>query len=86
MVRTWPDITYAIGIASRFMPNPGKEHWAAVKRIFRNLRGTSNMCLCFGKVEPVLVGFTDADLAGDVDSRKSTSRYMITFAGGAILQ
>ncbi|RVW49150.1 Retrovirus-related Pol polyprotein from transposon TNT 1-94 [Vitis vinifera] len=35
--------------------------------------------------KPMLVGYTDADMAGDVDSRKSTSRYLITFAGGAVL-
>ena len=32
----------------------------------------------------MLVGYTDADMAGDVDSRKSTSGYLITFAGGAV--
>lgn len=42
------------------------------------------MCLCFGKGECVLDGFTDADIAGDIDSRKSTSCYLITYAGGAV--
>ena len=32
----------------------------------------------------MLMGYTDADMAGDVDSRKSTSGYLITFAGGAV--
>ena len=30
------------------------------------------------------IGYTDADMAGDVDSRKSTSGYMIVFSGGAV--
>lgn len=55
-----------------------------MKWIFRYLRGTSRVCLCFGNGEIVLNGFTDADMAGDVDSRKSTSGYLITFAGGAV--
>ena len=31
MVCTRPDITHAVGVVSRFLSNPGKEHWAAVK-------------------------------------------------------
>ena len=84
MVCTRPDIAYAVGVVSRFLSNPGREHWNAVKWIMRYLRGTSSLKLCFGSEKPVLVGYTDADMAGDVDSRKSTSGYLITFAGGAV--
>ena len=42
------------------------------------------MCLYFGDDEPMLVGYTDSDMAGDVDSRKSTSGFLMTFAGGAV--
>ena len=42
------------------------------------------MHLCFGNGKLVLVGFTDVDIAGDMDSRKSTSGYLITFVRGAI--
>ena len=55
-----------------------------MKWILRYLRGTSKTCLCFGTDKLVLVGCTDADMAGDVDSRKSTSGYLITFLGGAM--
>ena len=41
------------------------------------------MSLCFGKGEPILDGFTDSDMAGDVDSQKSTSGYLITFCRGS---
>jgi len=84
MVCTRPDIAHAVGVVSRFLSNPGKEHWDAVKWILRYLRGTSKLCLCFGEDNPVLVGYTDADMAGDVDSRKSTSGYLINFSGGAV--
>ena len=50
----------------------------------RYLKGTTNLSLSFGTEKPVLVGFTDADMAGDIDSRKSTSGYLVKFAGGAI--
>ena len=84
MICTRPDIAYAVDVVSRFLTNPGKEHWTAVKWILRYLRGTTKNCLCFGKGKPMLTGYTDADLAGDIDSRKSTSGYLITFAGGAV--
>ena len=69
---------------SRFLSNPGKEHWAVMKWILRYLHRTSKMCLCFGNSKPLLVGFTNADMTGDVDSRKSTLGYLITFAGRAV--
>ena len=84
MVCTRPDIAHSVGVVSRFLSNPGKKHWAAVKWILRYLHSTSKMCLSFGNANPVLVGYTDADMAGDVDSRKSTLGYLITFAGGAV--
>ena len=84
MVCTRPDIAHAVGTVSRFLSNPGKEHWEAVKWILRYLKGTSKVCLCYGGCDPVLEGYTDADMAGDLNSRKSTSSYLYTFAGGAV--
>eukprot|EP00253_Pinus_taeda_P022152 PITA_22152 len=42
MVCTRPNIAHAVGVLSRFMSKPGKEHWTAVKRVFRYLHGTSD--------------------------------------------
>jgi hypothetical protein len=47
-------------------------------------KGTAKNCLCFGNENQMHVGYIDADIAGDVDSRKSTSGYLITFAGRAV--
>ena len=41
------DIAHAVGVLSRFMSKPGKEHWTAVKWVFRYLRGTSDYGLCY---------------------------------------
>ncbi|RVW35631.1 Retrovirus-related Pol polyprotein from transposon TNT 1-94 [Vitis vinifera] len=79
-----PDIAHVVGVVSRFLSNPSKEHWAVVKRILRCLRGTSKACLCFGTNKLVLIGCTNVDMARDVDSRKSTSGYLITFSGRAV--
>ena len=75
MVCTTPDIAHAVGVVSRFLSNPGKEHWAADKWILRYLRGNSKRCLCFGRGKPKLKGYTDADWVGDTDSKISTSGY-----------
>ena len=47
MVCTRPDISHAVRVLTRFMSKPGKEHWTAVKRVFRYLRGTSDYGLCY---------------------------------------
>ncbi|KAF5781986.1 putative RNA-directed DNA polymerase [Helianthus annuus] len=84
MVCTRPDIAHAVGVVSRFLSNPGKKHWEAVKWIFRYLRGSSKLGITFGNGKPMLVGYTDSDLAGNKDNMKSTSGYLMTFAGGAV--
>ena len=84
MVCTRPDITHAVGVVSRFLSNPAKEHWEGVKWILRYLKGTSEMCLCFRKGNLTLQGFSDADLGGDFDTKKSTTDYIFTLGGTAM--
>ncbi|KAE8706560.1 hypothetical protein F3Y22_tig00110392pilonHSYRG00195 [Hibiscus syriacus] len=48
MICTRPDIAQAVGVVSRYMANPGKEHWNIVKRILSYIKGTSNVALCYG--------------------------------------
>jgi len=66
------DIAHAVGVLSRFMSKPRKEHWTSWKRVFRYLRGTSDCGLCYqGRpgLDRVLDirGFVDADSIGDLD-------------------
>ena len=84
MICTRPDIAYAVGVVSRYMSNPGKKHWEAVKGVMRYLNGTKELCICFGKKEACVLGYTDADYAGDMDKRRSTSGYVFNFTGGAV--
>ena len=84
MICTRPDIAHVVGTVSRFLFNPGKEHWGAVKWILRYLKGTSDMELCFGSGKSELVCYTDSNLGGNLDNSKFTSSYLITFEGGAI--
>ena len=66
------------------MSNPGKKHWEAVKSVMRYLNGTREVCICFGSKEPGVEGYTDADYAGDMDKRRSTSGYVFMFTGGVV--
>ena len=53
------------------------EHWMAVKRIFRYIKGTLKRGLCYTTGDNFeLHGYSDADWAGDLESRKSTSGYI----------
>eukprot|EP00253_Pinus_taeda_P032605 PITA_32605 len=83
------DIAHAVGVLSKFISKPGKEHWTIVKRIFRYLRGTSDYGLCYqGRpgLDRVLDirCFVDANWAGDLDQRRSTSGYVFSLFGGAV--
>ena len=84
MVCTRPDIAHAVGVVSRFLSNPGKEHWEGVKWILKYLKGTSKMHLSFKRSNLTLQGFSDADLGGDLDGRKSTTGYIFTLGGTTI--
>ncbi|CAD6252723.1 unnamed protein product [Miscanthus lutarioriparius] len=55
------DLSYAMSLVSRYMSNPGKEHWKAVQWIFRYLRGTADSCLKFGRTDKGLIGYVDSD-------------------------
>ena len=87
MICTRPDLAHAISVVSRFMHNPGKEHWNAVKWILRYLKGTSNYGLMFDKSKVKtndVIGFVDSDYAGDLDRRRSISGYLFTLCGSAV--
>jgi hypothetical protein len=47
MVFTRSDISHVVGVLSRYMSKPRKEHCTIVKRVFRYLHGTSSYGLCY---------------------------------------
>ncbi|MCO5604212.1 hypothetical protein L7F22_058375 [Adiantum nelumboides] len=81
MVATRPVIAHAVGVVSRLMSNLGKMHWDAVKSY---LSGTADRQLCYGGGELFIKGYVDSDYVRCVDSHKSTTGWIYTFAGFAI--
>ena len=70
---TRPDLCASVGALSQHMAKPGLEHWSGVKRIFRYVKGTLTHGLKFVASDDFkLYGYSDADWAGDVETRKST--------------
>ena len=84
MVCSRPDLAHVLSVVSRYMANPSKEHWNAVKWIFIYLRGTSNACLQFGKSRDGHVDYVDSDYASDLDTRRSLTGYVFTIGGCAV--
>jgi hypothetical protein len=81
MVCTRLDIAHEVGVVRRYMKNKGKGHCEALKWILRYLRGTYTHALCFGGLDIFLHGYVDSDMAGDKDSRSSTTWYVFTVGG-----
>nr|GFA93354.1 uncharacterized mitochondrial protein AtMg00810-like [Tanacetum cinerariifolium] len=68
-----PDIVHATYLCARYQDKPTEKHLKDVKRIFRYLQGTINMCLWYTKDSGFeLTRFLDADYAGCRDTFKST--------------
>ena len=80
-----PDIYYAVHVLSQYNSNPGKEHWKGIKRIFRYLNGTIDLKLVYCQ-DPSgnVIGYSDADWAGCINTRRSTSGYIFMFQGAPI--
>lgn len=74
LVNTRPDIAYSVGIVSRFMERPTVLHLNAVKRILRYVKGTIHYGLVYtsNSGNNLITGFSDSDMGGLIDDRKST--------------
>ena len=78
-----PDISFAVNIASRALEKPSNAHWMLVKRIFRYLKGTVDVGLLYCR-DNSFEAYSDADYAGDRETRKSTSGILCKHASAAI--
>jgi hypothetical protein len=83
---TRPDISQAVGVLSRFMRRPTRDHWKMARAVLSYLAGTPEVGLSLDGTKGLeLKGFCDADYAGDINTRRSTTGYVFTLGGVAVL-
>ena len=81
-----PDIAYSVNSVSKYLSDHNAAHWRAVKQIFAYLKGTSNYGIEYanGGSKAELIGFSDADYAENIETRRSRTGYVFCLANGAI--
>jgi hypothetical protein len=82
LINIRPDLAYSVGYVSRFMEDPHEDHLVAVKQILRFVAGSSDIGVFYPRrsgYRAQLRGYSDSDLAGDLDSRKSTTGVLFFF-------
>ena len=85
MLATRPDLAYAVGALSKHAACPGQAHFAALKQVYHYLRRTTNTHLIYRRTTDIsLLGYVDADWAGDVNDHRSVSGYTFVMTGAAI--
>ncbi|XP_075098906.1 secreted RxLR effector protein 161-like [Nicotiana tabacum] len=83
---TRSDISFAVGMLGRYQSNPGIDHWKAAKKFLRYLKGTKDYMLMYRRSKHLeVVGYSNSDFAGCIDTRKSMFGYLFQLAEGAIL-
>ena len=89
-VCTRPDIAFTVGMLRRYQSNLGMDHQKAANKVIRYLQETKDYKLMYRRTSNLkVVGYSDSDFAGYVDSRKSTSGYILywpveLYLGGAL--
>lgn len=79
-----PDISFIVNQLARRMASPREIDWKSVKHLFRYLRGTINVGIKYyntKRSEYEIIGYSDSDFAGDEQSSKSTTGYVMLFNG-----
>jgi hypothetical protein len=70
---------------SRYQKNPGISHWNGIKKALRYIQGTKGLMLTYEKSDSLgIVGYSDTDFVGCLDTDRSTSGYVFKLTGGAI--
>ena len=84
-----PEIAVVDNQCAKFMSNPSLTHLSAAKRILLYLKGSAKLGITYTRSPPgqkgnTLWSYADADHAGDPDTRRSVTGYVVMMNGGAI--
>jgi hypothetical protein len=86
---TRPDIAFAVSALSKYCSNPSPQHFAALRHVYRYLRGTQDHGVTYtgaGNIDalPTLTIYSDADFAACKDDRRSVTGYSVHLCGAAV--
>jgi hypothetical protein len=81
---TRPDISFVVCKLSRHMSNLGDDHWHALERVLRYLKGTMSFGIYYSGHPAMLEGYSDANWISDINQIYATSGYVFTLGGGAV--
>ena len=81
---TRPDISFAVSKLSRFVSNPRDDHWHAIERVLRYLKGTMCIGIHYTGYPTVLEDYCDANWISDDDEIYATSGYVFSLGGGTV--
>jgi hypothetical protein len=85
-VYTHPDLSFVIGMLDIYQKDPDINHWNGIKKTLRYIQGTNGLMLTYKRSNSLeIVGYSDSDFAGCLDTERSTSGYVFKLAGGPIL-
>ena len=85
LTTTRPDITFTVGILSRFVHHPCEGHWNAAKRVLKYLKGTQSYGIKYSKVSDFhLTSYSDSNFDGDKEHGVSTSGYLMNIGSTTI--
>ena len=79
-----PDLAYAISVVSQYASRPNNSYWQAIKRIFLYIKGTLYLELTFKGLLKSFAKYIDANWVEDLDTRRSTFRFLFNLGSDAI--
>jgi hypothetical protein len=84
-VYTHPDLAFMTGMLDRYQKNPGISHWNGINKALRYIQGTKGLMLTYERSDSLkIVGYSDSDFTGYLNTDRSTSGYVFKLTGGAI--
>ncbi|MBW0471254.1 hypothetical protein O181_010969 [Austropuccinia psidii MF-1] len=83
---TRPDLSYSVSTLSKFLENPGIQHWKSFLHILRYLRGTKNIELNYQRnIEQPPIAYSNADWGNFHSTRISVMGYPVRFNGNLVI-
>ena len=80
LLHTRPDLSYSVGLLSRFMQEPREQHMKAIRQVLRYIKGTSNFGITYHKTGGcMLLGYSDSSYGINIEEGKGTTGIVFYF-------